>query len=141
MIKESAEGIQCYNRYRRGTLIVDRMKSNPHLVIDGGRLSKNQVREDVSIKIICKKGLGVLKATDLKYTANKYGRKVLEVNDVGEPEKMLINKAFADEIKITKTTPAVKEKQEFVEAKILAEEIETDDKVKIKISKFDLFDE
>ena len=37
IIKESAEGVQCYNRYRRGTLIVDRMKSNPHLVVDAGR--------------------------------------------------------------------------------------------------------
>lgn len=87
------------------------------------------------------KGLSQLKASDLKYTANKYGRKVLETDELGIPQIMLIGLAFADEIKITKPAPAVKEKTEFVEAKILAEEIETDDKVKIRISKFDLFDE
>lgn len=142
IIKESAEGVQCYNRYRRGTLIVDRMKTNPHLVVDAGRLSKNQTREEVPIDIICEKGLGKLKASDLKYTANKYGRKVLETDEVGEPYKMLIGRAFADEIKVSKPAPAVKEKEEGVfDAKILAEEIETDDKVKIRISKFDLFDE
>jgi topoisomerase-4 subunit A len=141
IIKESAEGVQCYNRYRRGTLIVDRMKSNPHLVVDAGRLSKNQIKEEVPINIICEKGLSQLKASDLKYTANKYGRKVLETDELGIPQIMLIGLAFADEIKITKPAPAVKEKTEFVEAKILAEEIETDDKVKIRISKFDLFDE
>ncbi|MGI6782233.1 MAG: DNA topoisomerase IV subunit A [Acholeplasmataceae bacterium] len=142
IIKESAEGIQCYNRYRRGTLIVDRMKSNPHLVVDAARLSKNQTREEVPIEIICEKGLQKIKATDLKYTANKYGRKILEITDLGEPYMMLVERAFADEIKVTKPAPTIKEKEEEVfDAKILAEEIETDDKVKIRISKFDLFDE
>ncbi len=141
IIKESAEGIQCYNRYRRGTLIVDRMKSNPHLVVDAARLSKNQTREEVPIEIICEKGLQKIKASDLKYTANKYGRKILETTDLGEPYMMLVERAFADEIKVTKPAPTIKEKEEVFDAKILAEEIETDDKVKIRISKFDLFDE
>lgn len=141
IIKESAEGIQCYNRYRRGTLIIDRMKSNPHLAVDAGRLTKNQYRDGVSIKIICETGLQSLSANELKNTANKYGRKVLETDEIGTPSMMLIERSFADEIKISKPAPTVKEKTEFVEAKILAEEIETDDKVKIKISKFDLFDE
>jgi len=141
IIKESAEGIQCYNRYRRGTLIIDRMKSNPHLAVDAGRLTKNQYRDGVSIKIICETGLQSLSANELKNTANKYGRKVLETDEIGTPSMMIIERSFADEIKISKPAPTVKEKTEFVEAKILAEEIETDDKVKIKISKFDLFDE
>ena len=141
IIKESAEGIQCYNRYRRGTLIIDRMKSNPHLAVDAGRLTKNQYRDGVQIKIICETGLQSLSANELKNTANKYGRKVLETDEIGTPYMMLVERSFADEIKISKPAPTVKEKTEFVEAKILAEEIETDDKVKIKISKFDLFDE
>lgn len=141
IIKESAEGLPLYNRYRRGVLIIDKMKTNPHLAVDANKISKNQTKEEVEICLICEKGLEKIKASDLKYTANKYGRKVLEIDNLGTPYKMLIAKAFADEIKISKPVPTVKEVKEFVEAKILAEEIETDNKTKIKISKFDLFDE
>ena len=141
IIKESAEGLPLYNRYRRGVLVIDRLKSNPHLIKGGARLSKNQVKEDVEVLLICDKGSNKTTASELKYSANKYGRKVLEPNELGEPYLLQIKPAFADEIKVTKPAPQVKKAEEFVETKILAEEIETKDKKKIRISKFDLFDD
>ncbi len=140
IIKESAEGLPLYNRYRRGVLIIDRLKSNPHLIISAQRLSKNQVKEDVSVNIICDKGSAKFSASDLKYSANKYGRKIIEIDELGEGYQLIIKPAFADEIKISK--PAAKvNTTEFEETKILAEEIQTKDKKTIKISKFDLFDD
>ncbi|NLL69105.1 MAG: DNA topoisomerase IV subunit A [Acholeplasmataceae bacterium] len=140
IIKESAEGLPLYNRYRRGVLIIDRLKSNPHLIRGGQRLSRNQVREDVEVNIICEKGSMKKVASDLKYSANKYGRNVVE-DDLGEPYELQIKPAFADEIKTTKPAPQAKANEEFVETKILAEEIQTKDNKTIKISKFDLFDD
>ena len=39
--------------------------------------------------------------SDLKYSANKYGRNVVE-DDLGEPYELQIKPAFADEIKTIK---------------------------------------
>lgn len=140
IIKEPAEGLPLYNRYRRGVTVVERLKSNPHLISGGARLSRNQVREDVDISIVCEQGFLNLKASDLKYSANKFGRKMVDVEVIGEGYLLQIKPAFADEIKVTKPK-AKAESNEFIETKILAEEIQTKDKKTIKISKFDLFDD
>lgn len=144
LIKEEAQGLPLYNRYRRGVLIVDRLKSNPHYVMSGCRLTTNQMKEEVLVNIVCELGQYKTTTKDLRYSANKYGRKISEIEDLGTPEQLLIERAFEDEIK-TNVKKEVKkvldDSKKEAPTKIIAEEIVTKDKKKIKLSRFDLFGE
>ncbi len=132
-----------YNRNRRGILIIDHLKSNPHLGVDLSRLSRAQIKEDVKVLIVSEINSFETTASDLKGNYNKYGKKMIDTNIVGIAERIYIAEADHDEpvvIKPKKINPQSKEVQDILK-QVKEEAVETKDHKKIHISRFDLFDE
>ncbi|MFA6801431.1 MAG: DNA topoisomerase IV subunit A [Acholeplasmataceae bacterium] len=135
--------IPLYNRNRRGILIIDHLKSNPHTGVDLHRLSKAQLKENVEVRIISQ--INILKTTtsDLKGNYNKFGKKMIETSKVGEAQRIYIDPAIDDKpvpAKPKKTVEQSKEVQDILQA-VKEEAVETKDHEKITISRFDLFDD
>jgi len=141
VIKDVVDELPIYNRNRRGILIIDHQKANPHYAVSASRLSRAQNKENASVRIIAEKEALILTVSDLKYSGNKFGKKIFEESNLGSGLMIEIFKVYEpeDEIKpktmIKKTLPVIDTKD------IVKEEvIEVSDK-KIHLNRFDLFDE
>ena len=141
VIKDVVEELPLYNRNRRGILIIEHQKANPHLAVSIARLSRQQQKENVSVLILGEKGSRLFTVQDLKYTGNKFGKKIFEEADLGRGYLIDIFNAV-DEKEDTKVEKVSKKKIEPIETIDLVKEeiIEIKDK-KIHLNRLDLFDE
>ena len=78
IIKDTVLELPKYARNRRGIILVDRIKTSPHFIISASRVSKTQMKEDVKVRILSTKEALITTVSDLKYVANKYGKKMVE---------------------------------------------------------------
>ncbi|OAN19293.1 DNA gyrase subunit A [Acholeplasma laidlawii] len=78
IIKDTVLELPKYARNRRGIILVDRIKTSPHFIISASRVSKTQIKEDVKVRILSTKEALITTVSDLKYVANKYGKKMVE---------------------------------------------------------------
>ena len=140
-IKDVVEELPLYSRNRRGIMIIEHQKTNPHSAVSLGRLSRMQQKENVGVRIITEKEALLLTANDLKYTGNKFGKKLFEEADLGRGISIEIVPALEekDDLKVLKVT---KKKVEPIETLNLVKEevIELKDQ-KIHLNRLDLFDE
>jgi len=143
VITDVVAELPLYNRNRRGILIIDHLKSNPHDGVDLRRLSKAQIKEQTEVLIISETDKLITTANDLKGNYNKFGKKMIDTTKVGMAERIYIEEAKNDEPTNIKPKKPVKQSQEVQDIlKAVKEEaIETKDKKKIHISRFDLFDD
>ncbi|QWB95364.1 DNA topoisomerase IV subunit A [Mycoplasmatota bacterium] len=143
VITDVVAELPLYNRNRRGILIIDHLKSNPHDGVDLRRLSKAQIKEQTEVLIISETDKLITTANDLKGNYNKFGKKMIDTTKVGIAEHIYIEEAKNDEPTNIKPKKPVKQSQEVQDIlKAVKEEaIETKDKKKIHISRFDLFDD
>ncbi len=142
VIKDIVEELPIYNRNRRGILVIDHQKANPHLAVSAARLSRQQQKEDVEVLIVTETGAQKSIVSDLKYSGNKFGKKIYDNENLGRgysieifdaKEEILENQAV---IKVRK-----KKVKQAKSVDILKEEIVTQDNKKIHLNRFDLFDE
>ena len=142
VIKDVVEELPIYNRNRRGILIVDHQKANPHLAVSAQRLSKAQQKENVKVLIITEKGSLTTTASELKYSGNKFGKKMFDEEAIGKGYSIQIFNAVEEETedKVEKVSKKkIIKPAETVD--ILKEEVVTQDNKKIHLNRFDLFDE
>src|SRR5690554_5385466 len=78
VIKDTVLELPKYARNRRGIILVDRIKASPHFIVSASRLSKAQLKEDVAVRLLSSKEALITTVSDLKYVANKYGKKMLD---------------------------------------------------------------
>lgn len=139
-IKDSISLLPLYNRARRGVSILERLKSNPHYVKSVQRVTKNQANEDSEVLVITDNNHFKFRVSDLKYSSNKFGKKLYDETIYGEAYYFEITPSFTDEIMLKKPTKT-KVNKEIVEIKTIPEIIETKDNKKIKLNRLDLFDD
>ncbi|MDY0277669.1 MAG: DNA topoisomerase IV subunit A [Acholeplasma sp.] len=139
IIKDSVSELAIYSRNRKGIRIVENLKSNPHYLVSGTRLSRYQEKENVKSLLTSTKQTYSLTVSDYKYTYNKYGKKMFDEN-VEKGYKIQIDDAI-DEIPISLNTK--KEKIEFKEVKapVVEEKVLKKSSKKIHLSRLDLFDD
>ncbi len=143
VIKDVVEELPVYNRNRRGILVVEHLKSNPHDLVSADRLSRAQSKEDVHVLIVTEKEAIHTSVSELKYSGNKFGKKIYDDQKLGMAEMIKIDDALVD-IDIQKPTkkpqPIVENIEEPLDI-LKEEEVITKDHKKIHLSRFDLFDE
>ena len=143
VIKDVVEELPVYNRARRGILVIEKQKQNPHDAVSAQRLSKAQQKENVMARIVAEKGCIDVSVNDLKYTGNKFGKKMFDEEDLGKGYDIMISPAL-NEIEYEKTkkvTPKQVKKVDQSATFLKEEEVVTHDQKKIKLSRLDLFDE
>jgi len=143
VIKDVVEELPVYNRNRRGILVVEHLKSNPHDLVSADRLSRAQTKEDVHVLIVTEKEAIHTNVSELKYSGNKFGKKVYDDQKLGMAEMIKIDEALVDEDiqkPIKKPQPIIENKEEPLDI-LKEEEVITKDHKKIHLSRFDLFDE
>ncbi|AUD65104.1 DNA topoisomerase IV subunit A [Tenericutes bacterium MZ-XQ] len=143
VIKDVVEELPIYNRNRRGILVVEHLKSNPHDLVSADRLSRAQVKEDVPVLIITEKEAIHTTVSELKYSGNKFGKKIYDDQKLGMAEIIKIDEASED-IDVHKPVKKPQPKIENIEEPLdilKEEEVITKDHKKIHLSRFDLFDE
>ena len=140
IIKDVIEELPLYNRNRRGIIVIDHQKSNPHYCVSASRLSKMQQKENVKVRIVTEKGSLVTEVSELKYSGNKFGKKIFDENELGRGFFIDIDPSIEEETMIIKPK-ALKKPQEKIETIELKEEIIIKDQQKIRLSRLDLFDE
>ena len=141
VIKDVVEELPVYNRGRRGILIVDRLKSNPHHVVSGSRLSRAQTRENTGVVIVTEKGSLSCTVSDLKYSGNKFGKKMVDENELGAGVHLEIKEAI-DDTPSPKPKPRPSQNNDKGPATLdVTEETVNDGKKTIRLSRFDLFND
>ena len=141
VITDVVAEIPLYNRNRRGIVVIDHLKTNPHHGIDLARLSRQQIKQQVQTLIISEKDVLKTTANDLKGNYNKFGKKMIEVSKVGEAKRLMISNADHDEpmhMKPKKAKSNPKAVEDILKA-VKEEAIKTKDNQEIKISRLDLF--
>lgn len=135
VIKDTVLELPRYARNRRGIILVEKQKTNPHYVVSASRLSRTQVKEDVKVRLLSSKDALLTVVSELKYVANKFGKKMIDdgyyieiFNALGEEQEVKV---------VKKKTDAVDEKP----AKVIEEAIITKENKQIRLSRLDLFDE
>ena len=143
VIKDVVEELPIYNRARRGILVIESQKQNPHYAISGKRLSKAQQKENVMVRIVAEKGCIDVTVNDLKYSGNKFGKKMFDEEELGKGYEIIINQALNEpEVeKVKKITVKPIKKVDQSETFLKEEEVVTHDQKKIKLSRLDLFNE
>lgn len=142
IIKDVVEELPLYNRNRRGILIIEHQKANPHLAVSISRMSKQQQKENVGVRIIGEKGALLITVADLKYSGNKFGKKIFDEVDLGRGYLIDIFGASLEKDEQTKKEKVTHKKIEALDTIDLVKEeiIEIKDK-KIHLNRLDLFDE
>lgn len=142
IIKDVVEELPIYNRNRRGILIIEHQKSNPHLAASLSRLSKYQQKDNVIVRIITEKQSLLLTVSDLKYVGNKFGKKVFDEEVFGKGYSIEVlpspSEPLDEEVlsKVKKSTPKIE-----IDPNTVKEEVVTISDKKIHLSRFNLFDE
>ncbi|OHE45637.1 MAG: hypothetical protein A3K26_02405 [Tenericutes bacterium RIFOXYA12_FULL_35_10] len=142
VIKDVVEELPLYNRNRRGILIIEHQKANPHLAVSIARLSRQQQKENVGVLIITEKGSLACTVNDLKYTGNKFGKKIFEEADLGRGYLITIFDAIDEKDEIRKEKIVKKDVIKPMDTIDLVKEeiVELNDQ-KIHLNRLDLFDE
>lgn len=136
IIKDTVLELPKYARNRRGIILIDRIKASPHFIVSAARASKAQIKEDVQVRILSTKDVLITNVSELKYVANKYGKKVVE-----DGYYLEIYPAVNEAIEVI-VKPKKEPKKEVVEqAKVIEETIQTKQNQKLRLSRLDLFDE
>ncbi|HEY8405689.1 MAG TPA: DNA topoisomerase (ATP-hydrolyzing) subunit A, partial [Acholeplasma sp.] len=78
VIRDTVNAIPRYARNRRGVILIEKQKKDPHLIVSASRLSRAQVKEDVKVRLLSTKSLLLTTVNELKYSGNKFGKKMLE---------------------------------------------------------------
>ncbi len=143
VIKDIVEELPIYNRNRKGILVVEHLKSNPHDVADAARLSKSQQKEDVDVLIVTETSSLKVKTSDLKYSGNKFGKKMFDDSELGSAYMIKIEDAIEEVDLPKKVKPVISKPKDIVKPIDLLkeEEIVTKDHKKIRLNRFDLFDD
>ena len=140
VIKDVVEELPIYNRNRRGIIVIEHQKANPHFAVSACRLSRMQQKENVACLIVTEKGSVLTNVGELKYSGNKFGKKIFDEEKLGRGFSIQISDAV-DEI-IEEEKPNINKKVKPIETPdILKEEIVLKDNKKIQLSRLDLFDE
>jgi topoisomerase IV subunit A len=142
IIKDVVEELPLYNRNRRGILIIEHQKSNPHYAASLSRLSKFQQKDNMLVRVITEKQAMLLTVSDLRYVGNKFGKKIFDEEVFGKGYSIEVlpspNEPTDEEPKgkLKKEAPKI----EIDPNKVKEEVITVSDK-KIHLSRFNLFDE
>ena len=137
VIKDTVNALPKYARNRKGVILVEKQKSQPHLVVSASRLSRAQVKDDVSVRLLSTKTVLLTTVSELKYVANKFGKKMLD-----DGYYMEIYPSLNEEIDIKPTPSKVVEKKEVDKpTKVIEEAIITKENKQIRVSRLDLFDD
>ncbi|CCV64586.1 DNA topoisomerase IV, subunit A [Alteracholeplasma palmae J233] len=139
IIKDNVYELPVYSRYRKGIMILERQKTNPHLVMSASRLSKTQTKDNVAIRILSDKTGLLMPLSEVKYTPNKFGKKIIDEKGYYIEVKNSINEELEEPIIVTKKEPIVIKKQE--EKAPIVEEVLVKKEKKIRLSRLDLFDD
>jgi topoisomerase IV subunit A len=142
VIKDVVEELPLYNRNRRGILIIEHQKANPHLAVSASRLSRAQQKENVMVRVLTDQKVLIMYASDLKYSGNKFGKKLLDEDKDGTGRMIEVFPAV-DEPKVEPKSKVSKKSQPITEPAIekLKEEVVTQGDTKIRLNRLDLFDE
>lgn len=141
IIKDVVEELPTYGRNRRGILVIDRLKSNPHYGVSIARFSRAQQKEDVSVLLIAEKGAVKTTASELKYSSNKFGKKMIDEALYGEALMIDIKDAISDDDVKKKTPKHIDTLSSSEPAPIREEQVITKDKKAIHLARFDLFED
>jgi topoisomerase-4 subunit A len=136
IIKDTVLELPKYARNRRGIILIDRIKTSPHFIISAARASKAQIKEDVMVRILSTKDVLITNVSELKYVANKYGKKVVE-----DGYYLEIYPAVNEEIEVIVKPKKEPKKETIEQAKVIEETIQTKQNQKLRLSRLDLFDE
>lgn len=141
IIKDVVEELPIYNRNRRGILIIEHQKANPHLAVSAARLSRAQQKENVNVRILTEKTAVIMTVQDMKYSGNKFGKKLYDDADLGRGYAIEIFEANEEKEEAIQRKVTKKPTEQVQPLDLVKEEvIEIKDK-KIHLSRFDLFDE
>lgn len=141
-IKDVVEELPLYNRNRRGILIIEHQKANPHLAVSASRLSRAQQKENVMVRLLTERSTLLLTAADLKYSGNKFGKKLFDEEQLGQGCMIEVFDAIEEPKEDTK--PKVSKKAlPIIEQPLdkIKEEVVTKGDTKIRLNRLDLFDE
>ncbi|WP_026399982.1 DNA topoisomerase IV subunit A [Acholeplasma equifetale] len=134
VIKDSVMELPKYGRNRRGIIVIERLKTNPHLIVSASRFSKAQAKEDVNTLLVSSKESLKVLVSELKYSNNKFGKKMLD-----DGFYISIDDAKEDiEEEIIKKEPPKKETKPI---KLKEEQVITKTNQQIRLSRLDLFDD
>lgn len=141
IIKDVVGELPVYNRNRRGILVVEQQKQNPHFVKSASRLSRAQQKENVSVLVINEKERLKLTVADLKYSGNKFGKKLFDEETAGQALVIEIKPAVHEELipftpKITKKENVPVDTHIYVKEEVVEKKDQT-----IHIRRLDLFDD
>ncbi|MFP4177477.1 MAG: DNA topoisomerase IV subunit A [Acholeplasmataceae bacterium] len=138
IIKDVVAEIPLYSRNRRGILIVDHLKTKPHDVVAGSRLTRAQQKEDVEALIVSERASLKCNVSDFKYSGNKYGKKMLDEKKSGRAQFLSIA-LTQDDLKVaTKQERTTEQKPRNNTVK---EETVIQNHKRIRLSSLDLFDD
>lgn len=141
VIKDVVDELPTYGRNRRGILVIDRLKSNPHYGVSIARFSRAQQKENVAVTIMTETEALVTTASELKYNGNKFGKKIVDDKKSGKPLSITIE-AEQKVIDLPIKKNRKKKQPAPVKSAVLKEEqVITKDKKAIHLTRFDLFDE
>ncbi len=141
VIKDSVEELPVYGRNRRGILVIDRLKANPHYGASIARFSRAQQKEDVAVLIVAEKGALKTTASDLKYNGNKFGKKMIDDSKFGQSLMLEIDASTSEADMHNLPKQTYQHETSSKPAPIKEEQIITKDKKAIHLTRFDLFDE
>ncbi len=143
IIKDIVEELPIYNRNRRGILVIDHQKSNPHFAVSASRLTKQQQKQDVPVLIVTERSSLKTTVSELKYSGNKFGKKMYDDADLGRGYSIEIE-GLEEEVveeKVTERLLKKKIKPVLDPIDILKEEVVQQDQKTIHLSRLDLFDD
>lgn len=136
VIKDTVMELPKYARNRRGIILVDRIKTSPHFIISASRVSKMQIKEDVMVRILSTKDVLLTTVSDLKYVANKYGKKMVD-----DGYYLEIYPSQEAEVEVVTKPKKETKKEDVPPTKVIEETIQTKTNQKLRLSRLDLFDE
>ena len=136
VIKDTVMELPKYARNRRGIILVDRIKTSPHFIISASRVSKMQIKEDVMVRILSTKDVLLTTVSDLKYVANKYGKKMVD-----DGYYLEIYPSLKAEVEVVAKPKKETKKEDVPPTKVIEETIQTKTNQKLRLSRLDLFDE
>lgn len=148
VIKDEVDSLPAYSRNRRGIRVVEMQKLNPHYVVSAARISKEQTKENVSVLVVTDRVGMKYTVNDLKYTQNKFGKKLYDIEKLGLPYLIEISEALTellddepDDVVLPKKLKTVEETKKEATIDIVKEEIVVKNNKKIRLSRLDLFDD
>lgn len=140
IIKDSVYELPTYARYRKGILLIERQKQNPHYIVSAQRVSKEHLKLDAKVRITTTKSGLLTTVSDLKYNGNKFGKKMLD-EDKGSALYLDIQAVFESDDDREVIIKPIKKTEVKIETKVKEEAVLTKSHQQIRVSRLDLFDD